>query len=144
LFLMDKARVSMYSNNRVYVVEGYVDALTLYQNGLKNVVALMGTALTTRKLALISRYCNNVCFCFDVDENESGQKASDTSIILVNKYSFCDDIAVIDSIPVGNDPDSYVRKFGLDSYLKHERVLHEKDIRLISKRIQRRYQESRK
>jgi DNA primase len=142
LFLMDKARDSMYSNNRVYVVEGYIDALTLYQNGLTNVVALMGTALTTRKLALIARYCNNVCFCFDVDENKSGQKASDTSIMLVNKYSFCDDISVIDSIPVGNDPDSYVKEFGIKKYLEHEKVLYEKDIRIVGNRIQKRYQES--
>jgi len=135
LFLINKAKKTMYTENKVYVVEGYIDALTLYQNGLHNVVAIMGTALTMRKIAMIARYCNNVCFCFDVDENRSGQKASDTSIIMVNKYAFCDKISVIDTIPVGEDPDSFVSKFGLDAYLKHERVLEKKDIQEICRRV---------
>ena len=135
LFLIDKAKKTMFNNNKVYVVEGYADALTLYQHGLKNVVAIMGTALTLRKIAMIARYCNNVCFCFDVDENKSGQRASDTSIIMVNKYAFCENISVIDTIPVGEDPDSYVIKYGLDAYLSHERILSKKDIQKIQRKV---------
>jgi DNA primase catalytic core len=135
LFLINKAKKTTFLENRIYVVEGYIDALTLYQNGLHNVVAIMGTALTMRKIAMIARYCNNICFCFDVDENQSGQKASDTSIITVNKYAFCDEIAVIDTIPVGEDPDSFVCKNGLEAYLNHERVLSAKDINRICYRV---------
>lgn len=135
LFNMHKAKKPIFINNRVYVVEGYADAMTLYQHGLHNVVAIMGTALTLRKIALIARYCNNICFCFDVDENRSGQKASDTSIIMVNKYCFCENISVIDTIPIGEDPDSFVRKYGLEAYLKHERILSSKDIKKICKRV---------
>jgi DNA primase len=134
LFLIDKARKEMFVKNKVYVVEGYLDAIMLYQHGLRNVVAIMGTALTTRKVALISRYCNNICFCFDVDENRSGQKASDTSILLTNKYAFCDEISVIDTIPVGSDPDSYVKENGITKYLNHERILNDNDIKKISYR----------
>jgi DNA primase len=137
LFLIDKARNEMYAKNKVYVVEGYVDALKLYQEGLKNVVAIMGTALTLRKVGLIARYCNNVCFGFDVDENRSGQKASDTSIILLNKYSFCENISVIDTIPVGEDPDSYVTKYGIKSYISHEKVLSAKNIFFICQRARK-------
>jgi DNA primase len=135
LFLMNRARKPMFNNNKVYVVEGYADALTLYQHGLHNVVAIMGTALTLRKIAMIARYCNNICFCFDVDENKSGQRASDTSILMVNKYAFCENISVIDTIPVGEDPDSFVQKHGLEAYLKHERVLTKKDILTVGRRV---------
>jgi len=135
LFLINKARKEMFVKNKVYVVEGYADALTLYQHGLKNVVAIMGTAFTLRKIAMVARYCNNVCFCFDVDENKSGQNASDTSIVMLNKYCFCDNISVIDSIPIGEDPDSYVGKYGLESYLDHERILSGKDIKEICQRV---------
>jgi len=135
LFLINKAKKTMFLENKVYVVEGYSDALTLYQHGLKNVVAIMGTALSMRKVAMIARYCNNICFCFDVDENKSGQNASDVSITMVNKYAFCDNISVIDTIPVGEDPDSYVIKNGLDAYLKHERVLDRKEIQKIQRRV---------
>jgi DNA primase len=135
LYLINKAKKTMYLENKVYVVEGYADALTLYQHGLHNVVAIMGTALTLRKIAMIARYCNNICFCFDVDENQSGQKASDTSIIMVSKYAFCDNISVINSIPIGEDPDSYVRKNGLKAYLEHEKVLSKKDIQKVCKRV---------
>ena len=142
LFLINKAKKTMYVDNKVYVVEGYADALTLFQAGLKNVVAIMGTALTVRKIAMIARYCNNVCFCFDVDENRSGQKASDTSILMLNKYAFCDNISVIDTIPVGEDPDSYVQKYGLKSYLAHERVLSQRDIAKICRRVDEKTKES--
>lgn len=135
LFLINKAKKTIYTENKVYVVEGYIDALKLYQAGLKNVVAIMGTALTLRKIAMIARYCNNVCFCFDVDENNAGQKASDTSIIMMNKYCFCDNISVINNIPVGEDPDSYVSKYGLKAYLDHEKILSKDDIQGICRRV---------
>jgi DNA primase len=135
LFLIDKAKKAMYNDNKAYVVEGYADALTLHQHGLKNVVAIMGTALTLRKIAMIARYCNNICFCFDVDENESGQKASDTSILMVKKYCFCEDISVIDTIPIGEDPDSFVQSYGIEKYLSHERVLTKKDIEKIARKV---------
>jgi len=141
LFLVNKAKKTMFTENKVYIVEGYVDALMLYQHGLRNVVAIMGTALTLRKIALISRFCNNICFCFDVDENKAGQRASDTSIVMVNKYNFCENISIIDTIPVGEDPDSYVRKYGLTSYLSHERVLSKKDISKVCQRVDDRAKE---
>lgn len=134
LYLISKAKSHMYLKNKVYVVEGYCDAMTLYKNGIKNVVAVMGTAMTIRKISIISRYCNNICMCFDVDENNSGQKASANSILKINSYSFCDSISIIDSIPVGQDPDSYVRDSGVKEYLSHERALSKEDIIEIEKK----------
>jgi len=54
---------------------------------------------------------------------------------MVNKYAFCENISVIDTIPVGEDPDSYVIKYGLDAYLSHERILSKKDIQKIQRKV---------
>jgi len=134
LFLLEKARKSAFVNNKIYVVEGYMDAVTLYRYGLHNVVAVMSTKLSHRQCALIARYCNNVCFCFDVDENESGQKGSDRAIAKMHRLGFCHAISVIDGMPVKEDPDSYVRQYGLDSFLNLEKTLTSKQIVAACKR----------
>jgi DNA primase len=135
LFLINKAKSHMYLKNKVYVVEGYCDAMTLYKNGIKNVVAVMGTSMTVRKIALISRYCNNICMCFDVDKNNSGQKASASSILKIKSYSFCESISIIDDIPVGEDPDSYVKEYGVKNYLSKEREVVNSDLEAFRKRM---------
>lgn len=128
LFLLDKAKKTIFNKNKVYIVEGYIDALTLFQHGLKNVVAIMGTAYTLRKLALTIRYCNNVCLCFDSDKNRSGDKAKNLSIAILNKYAFCESISSIDSLPLGDDPASFVSKNGIGSFLERERILDDEEI----------------
>jgi len=135
LFLLHKSKKFVFEQNKIYVVEGYIDALTLYQNGLTNVVCVMGTALTLRHIALISRYCNNVCLCFDVDENNSGQKATCISVALLRKYDFCETLSIIQDLPVGEDPSSYVVQFGLDSFLSKERDLTDKQIKVMLKEL---------
>ena len=131
LFLLNLARKTIFKTNKVYLVEGYMDALMLYQEGLHNVVGLMGTALTQRKVGLITRYCNEICLCFDVDENESGQKAKMISIALLKKFDLCDKISVIEGMPVGVDPADYVKKYGLQNFLDLERELSEKEMKRI-------------
>jgi DNA primase len=132
LFLLDKARYSVFNKNKIYIVEGYIDALMLYQSGLRNVVAVMGTATTVRKIALIARYCNNVCLCFDSDKNGSGDNAKNAMIAILNKYSFCDEISTIDSLPIGKDPANFVQENGLKAFIDLERKLSEKEILKIS------------
>lgn len=131
LFLLNLARKSIFKKNKVYVVEGYMDALILYQAGLDNVVALMGTALTQRKIGLISRYCNQICLCFDVDKNESGQKATNKAIAQLHKFDFCEKLSVIRGLPMGTDPADHVQKFGLQSFLELEAELKNADIKEI-------------
>jgi DNA primase len=142
LFLLDKARKPIFKYDKVYITEGYVDGLMLYQNGVQNVVVLMGTAFTLRKIALIARYTENVCFCFDIDDNQSGQKASDLSIAILNKFGFCNEISVIDHMPVGNDPASYVQQYGIKAFLDGERVLSKDEIRKIGYRVDNRAREA--
>lgn len=134
LFLLKSAKKSIFDKNKVYLVEGYMDALILRQYGLDNVVSLMGTALTSRKIGLIARYCNNVCICFDTDENSSGQKARDVAIFILKKFDFCDTISTID-LPVKEDPDEFVAKNGLDKLLEKEVVLKESDIEKTCRKV---------
>lgn len=134
LFLLNKTRREIYDKNKVYLVEGYVDAILLYQHGLRNVAALMGTSLTQRKISLIMRYCNNICFCLDSDENQSGQNARDKSISIVDEFDFCDSISTID-LPIGEDPASYVSKHGIESLVENEQVLTHKEILEIKRLV---------
>jgi DNA primase len=130
LFLLNQAKRSIFETNKVYLVEGYMDAIVLHQYGLKNVVSLMGTALTSRKVSLIARYCNNVCLCFDTDENQAGQKASDLSISILKKTNFCETISII-RLPVKEDPDIYISENGLQSFLDKEIILKDDEIERI-------------
>lgn len=120
LFGLNMARDATFSKNKIYVVEGYLDSLTLYQNGLYNVVATMGTRFTLAHIGLISRYCRNVCFCFDSDlpkENHklgAGQMARQRAMKLSSGYF--DDISSI-LLPLKNDPDDFVKKNGLSKML---------------------------
>lgn len=139
LFLLDKSRKYIFEKNKVYVVEGYVDALILYQHGVKNVVAIMGTAYTLRKIALTARYCNNICLCFDSDKNQSGEKAKKMSVAVMEKYSFYESISTIDSLPVDEDPASFVHKYGIGKMLEKERFLDEQEIYKICFQVNNSY-----
>lgn len=97
--------------DKAILVEGYMDLISLYQNGVKNIVAVSGTALTEDQVQLLSRYTKNVVLLFDADT--AGIKASMRSIELLLKR----DIEVkIASLPSGEDPDSYINKFGKDDF----------------------------
>ena len=133
LFLLDKARKDIYSNNKIYLVEGYIDALVLSQEGLNNVVGLMGVTISSRKLGLIVRYCNNICLCMDVDKNQAGQKAQDKAICTLDKFDICESISILDNMPVGKDPDEFVLENGLKGFLNKERILTGAEILEIQK-----------
>lgn len=97
--------------DKAILVEGYMDLISLYQNGIKNVVAVSGTALTEDQVQLLSRYTKNVVLLFDADT--AGIKASMRSIELLLKR----DIEVkIVTLPSGEDPDSYINKYGKDDF----------------------------
>jgi len=136
LFLLDKSRQDIFKGNKIYLVEGYVDALVLHQYGLKGTVSLMGTKLSPRKVGLIARYCDNVCICLDVDENKAGQNAQKKIIHDLRNFDFCESISVIEGLPTGVDPDDYVIKNGLKDLLAMERKLSESEIIKIYKEVE--------
>lgn len=97
--------------NKAVIVEGYMDLISLYQHGIKNVVAVSGTALTDEQVQLLSRYTKDVVLLFDADT--AGMKASMRSIEVLLKHDM--EVKIV-SLPEGEDPDSYVQKFGKDKF----------------------------
>jgi DNA primase len=97
--------------NKVILVEGYMDLISLYQAGIKNVVAVSGTALTDDQAMLLSRYSKNVYLLFDSDT--AGIKASMRSIEILLRRDM--EIKIV-TLPAGEDPDSYVTKFGPEKF----------------------------
>jgi len=87
------------------LVEGYTDFSALFQAGIKNVVASLGTALTPAQVSLLGRQAREAVLVFDADE--SGRKAAQRSLEL-----FLDEglSAKVASLPAGFDPDSFVRR----------------------------------
>ena len=134
LYLLNNSRKEIFKTNKIYLVEGYMDALILHQYGIKNIAAIMGTALSTRKIGLIARYCNNVCLCFDADKNQAGQDAQKKAVAMLMKFDGCwENISMINDLPIGEDPDVFVAKHGVDKFLEMERVLSSDEIRKICK-----------
>lgn len=91
----------------VYIVEGYFDLLSLYQAGIKNVVASLGTALTKDHVRILKGYAPKMILVFDSDA--AGINAAKRSVNLFLKEGVDTRILVL---PEGNDPDSYILKFG--------------------------------
>ena len=93
--------------NAAVVVEGYLDMLTPFQHGVKNVVASLGTALTVEQIRLLKRYTNNIIVLFDSDQ--AGENAAVRSLDLLLQ----EDMKVrVAQLPKGEDPDSFISKFG--------------------------------
>ncbi len=95
----------------IILVEGYMDFASLFQRGILEVAAALGTAFTERHAKLIRRFASKVFLSFDADE--AGLKAAVRSFeILANEGLF---VYAID-LPEGEDPDSYVSKYGKESF----------------------------
>ena len=103
------AKNEMAKKDKCYLVEGYLDVLSMHQLGITNVVASSGTALTDGQIRLIRRFTRNVTIMYDGDE--AGVKAALRGIDMFLKEGM--DVKVI-LIPDGDDPDSYSRKHTLE------------------------------
>lgn len=98
----------------VLLVEGYMDLISLYKNGVENVVASSGTALTEEQVKLISRYTKNVYVLFDSDF--AGIKAAKRGIEIILEAGL--DLNVI-TLPENEDPDSFLNKYGKAEFEKY-------------------------
>ncbi len=93
------------------MLEGYMDVISLYQAGFRNVVASMGTSLTKEQVRLAKRYSETVLISYDGDA--AGQSANLRGLKLLEKEGV--KIRVV-PLPEGLDPDDVVRKQGADGY----------------------------
>ena len=97
--------------NRLILVEGYMDVVSLRQMGISGVVATLGTALTEEQARLFKRYAPQVWVCYDGDG--AGQKAI---LRALDIFEALDYPARVIDIPDGMDPDEYVRKYGAEGF----------------------------
>jgi DNA primase len=99
LYGYNLARPAIQAANKVIVVEGYTDVIACHQVGVTNVVATLGTALTTSHADKLSRVCDEVTLVFDGDE--AGQRAADRAV----EVFFSKNIDVLICVlPEGKDP----------------------------------------
>ena len=113
LYGLDKARQSAVSEKKFYVVEGYLDVIALHEHGLSHVVAPLGTALTIEHVQVLRRFVSTVVLVFDGDM--AGVNATLRTLDLFLNSGI--DVRVL-SLPAGEDPDSFVRKYGIDRFLE--------------------------
>ncbi|MCX8676792.1 MULTISPECIES: DNA primase [unclassified Apibacter] len=109
LYGLFHAKSFIIKEDNCYLVEGYMDVISLYQNGIKNVVASSGTSLTVEQIRLIKRLTNNITVLYDGDQ--AGIKASFRSIDMILEQEM--NVKVL-LFPDGEDPDSFARKHTAD------------------------------
>lgn len=98
------------SQDQAIVVEGYMDLISMYQAGIRNVVAPLGTALTLEQAQYLVRITRNVVVLFDGDE--AGQAAAERSLpILLQAGSLVRGLF----LPEEQDPDEYISQHGVES-----------------------------
>ena len=103
------AKNEMAKKDKCYLVEGYLDVLSMHQLGILNVVASSGTSLTVEQIRLIKKFTENVTIMYDGDS--AGIHAAIRGINMVLREGM--NVKVV-LIPDGDDPDSYSRKHTLE------------------------------
>jgi DNA primase len=112
LYGLNFARNKIKEAGFAMLVEGYMDLIQLYQSGVQNVVASSGTSLTTLQVRILSRYTNEIVVVYDSDN--AGQAAARRAIELIFENNLIVTLAVL---PRGEDPDSYIKNYGLENFI---------------------------
>lgn len=103
-FGLNMTKEAIKKENQALLVEGEFDVLSCFQNGVPNVVAVKGTALTERQVALLGRFAQKITVCFDGDR--AGQEAIKRSLPIIEKKGLTTTVVVI---PGGKDPDEAIK-----------------------------------
>ncbi len=117
LYNLNKARKISNKYDNVYLVEGYMDVIKLYNNQIFNCVANLGTALTNKQILLLGQFFSEIIICFDGDESgyKAALRAAENSLKFLQpekQISFL-------FLPNGEDPDSFVERNGKELFLKY-------------------------
>jgi len=123
IFNLDKAKDLRSKTDEVLIVEGYMDVVSVYSAGIKNVISNSGTALTERQISLIWKFFSSPIICLDGDE--SGKNAAYR--IAEKLFSFINEKNKIyfSIMPDGKDPDDFIKERGKDNLIN---LLKEKEI----------------
>ena len=111
LYGLHRAKQKCRQSGIAYLTEGYVDVLSLYQHGIENAVATLGTAITPEHVRLLKGYVREVILVYDSDE--AGIRAAQRSIGTFRKENM--DVRIL-VLPSGYDPDAYLFEFGPESF----------------------------
>lgn len=111
LYGLNITRQDIGKEGHAVIVEGYMDVISLHQNGITNVAASLGTALTENQAKLINRYTKNVVLSYDADA--AGQKAAMRGIDVLRQEN-CK-VKVL-HVTDGKDPDEYVKNNGKEAF----------------------------
>jgi DNA primase len=121
IYGIDKAKNFIVEKDEVLIVEGYTDVMALSQSGIKNVVASLGTALTSEQIMLLGRFTKNIVLVFDSDK--AGMDASLKGIERLREYNDRLDLFYENNLNIrvavleeGYDPADYVLKRGSEAF----------------------------
>lgn len=104
LYGIYQAKNEIVRQGRCFLVEGYLDVISMWQSGMKNVVASSGTALTDGQIAMIHRFAPNITLVYDGDA--AGIKAALRGIDMLLSHKLKVSVLLL---PDGHDPDSFAR-----------------------------------
>ncbi|MBO6264368.1 MAG: DNA primase, partial [Clostridia bacterium] len=108
---LKKERARTGGLSEIIIVEGYMDTISVYQGGFKNVVASMGTSLTVEQARMLKRYAGTVIISYDGDG--AGQKATIRGLEILRNEGL--NVRIL-QLPDGLDPDDVIKKFGAEKY----------------------------
>ena len=99
------------NENKLILVEGYMDVIALHQAGFGNAIACLGTAFTSEQANLLSRYADEVIICYDNDE--AGRKATEKALSVLGKTGL--KLRVV-AMSGGKDADEIIRTHGKERF----------------------------
>ena len=111
LYGIFQAKKAIVKEDRVFMVEGYTDVISMHQCGIENVVANSGTALSTHQIRLLRRFTPNIVLLYDGDEAGIHAAMRGTDMLLSEGMN----IKVL-VLPDGDDPDSFSRKHTAEEF----------------------------
>ena len=117
LFNLDRTRYSSANHDEVFLVEGYMDVITLTKYGILNTIANLGTALTEKQIETAWRFFNHIIICFDGDQGgvNAAIRAADRLLSIIKpdfKISFL-------FLPENKDPDNFITEKGKNYFLTY-------------------------
>lgn len=128
LYNYHRAKTEARIKGQIILMEGFMDVIASYQIGVKNTIALMGTALTKNHVLQIKKLAKEILICLDGDE--AGEKATSSCIEAFLKVGVTPKIVRLEE---NLDPDEYIRKYGEKKFLlKLENPLTVMDFKLGS------------
>jgi DNA primase len=110
------AKNEIRKEGEVILVEGYTDVITMNRHGIKNVVASSGTSLTSGQIRILQRYGNRIVMIYDADS--AGQAAMERGMNIALEQGM---EVLLMELPENQDPDSFVKQFGKESFLEFKR-----------------------